>query len=64
MFGSWCTLASPGSAMTFCTSQMIQPRSSSTTYQLIGNDTIELPGKVVIVETIHFRIASRPWNRP
>ena len=60
---SW-TLPSPGSFIRFSTWQTIHPRSSSTTYQSIGNSGMRLPGKVPIVSVIHARIASRPSNRP
>ena len=50
--------------MRFSTWHTIQPRSSSTTYQSIGNSGMRLPGNVPIVSVIHARIASRPSNRP
>jgi hypothetical protein len=43
---------------------MIHLSSSSAEYQTGGKSIIPLPGNVVIVSMIHFRISSRPANRP
>ena len=61
---AWWRLPSPGSAMRFHTRQTTQPFSSSIMYHSIGKCGMVSPGKVLMAEVIHFRIASRPPTVP